>query len=39
MQNAGSYEVEWNASNCSSGFYIYKIEAGKYTVKKLVLLK
>jgi len=37
---AGSYAVQWNAVNMPSGIYFYKLQAGKYTeVKKLVLLK
>lgn len=40
MQNAGKYEVEWDASNFSSGAYFYKITAGEYIdVKKMILLK
>jgi len=36
----GTYEVEWNASNFSSGVYFYKLEAGDFLVtKKMVLLK
>jgi len=39
-QNAGWYEVNFNASNLSSGVYIYKIEVGKFvSAKKLLLLK
>ena len=39
-QNAGSYEVEWNASGFPSGIYFYKLETEKYSeVKKMVLLK
>lgn len=37
---AGSYEVEFDGSNLSSGMYIYKLTAGGFTsVKKLILLK
>lgn len=37
---AGKYEVEWDASNFSSGVYLYKLTAGEFTsVKKLILLK
>jgi hypothetical protein len=46
IQNAGYYEVAWNASNKASGIYLYSIEAvsmdGKEnfsSVKKLILLK
>ncbi|MGD1043877.1 MAG: putative Ig domain-containing protein [Bacteroidota bacterium] len=37
---AGSYAVQWNAAGMPSGIYFYKLQAGKYTeTKKLVLLK
>ncbi|WP_337871666.1 T9SS type A sorting domain-containing protein [Ignavibacterium sp.] len=37
---AGSYEVEFNASNLSSGTYFYKLSAGKFTAtQKLILIK
>jgi len=37
---AGKYEVEWDASNLSTGVYLYKLTAGEFSsVKKLVLLK
>jgi hypothetical protein len=37
---AGTYEVKFNASNLSSGMYVYRLHAGEYVaVKKLVLLK
>jgi hypothetical protein len=36
----GNYSVEWNASQCASGMYFYKLQAGNYTAtKKLILLK
>ncbi len=36
----GEYKIEFDASNYSSGIYIYKITAGKYTdTKKLLLIK
>ncbi len=39
-QKAGRYEVNFNASKLSSGVYVYRIEASKYTAsKKLMLLK
>lgn len=39
-QNAGSYEVEFDGSNFSSGVYFYKLETDNFTaVKKMVLLK
>jgi len=38
--NTGNYSVNWNASNVSSGIYLYKIETGSFVdVKKMVLLK
>ena len=37
---AGTYNVNWNASNLASGIYYYKLTAGNYTeVKKAILLK
>jgi len=37
---AGAYQVQWNAAGMPSGTYFYKLQVGKYTeVKKLVLLK
>ncbi len=39
-QKAGRYEVNFNASQLSSGVYIYRIEASNFTAsKKLMLLK
>lgn len=44
-QNQGTYEVNWNAANMSSGIYFYSIKAngvnGKrfFSVKKMILLK
>lgn len=39
-QNPGTYKVEFNANNLTSGVYYYKLEAGSYTkVKKMLLLK
>jgi parallel beta-helix repeat protein len=44
-QNAGNYQVMWNATNnyggkVSTGVYIYRITAGKFTsTKKLMVLK
>lgn len=39
-QNAGSYEVNFNASNLSSGIYVYTLTAGNFSSsKKLTLLK
>jgi Secretion system C-terminal sorting domain/Bacterial Ig domain len=46
IQNAGYYEVEWNASELTSGMYIYRLSAEsnsgdkKYTeVKKMLMVK
>jgi hypothetical protein len=37
---AGFYRIDWNASKYSSGVYYYRLEAGKFTeTKKMVLLK
>ncbi len=39
-QNAGSYKVEFNASNLPSGIYIYSIKTdGFFSVKKMMLIK
>lgn len=39
-KEAGSYSVEFNASNLPSGIYVYKLTAGKFvSTKKLLLLK
>ena len=38
--NAGTYNADWNASNYSSGVYLYKIQAGDFSeIKKMVLVK
>lgn len=43
VQEAGSYDIEWNASNLSSGIYFYRItvEGNKSFIhtKKMLLLK
>ncbi len=40
VKDAGSYEVEFNAKNLSSGMYLYSIQAGKYNAtKKMILMK
>jgi len=39
-QNAGYYNVSFNAANLSNGIYFYKIQAGNFLdVKKMILLK
>ncbi|MBN1632607.1 MAG: T9SS type A sorting domain-containing protein, partial [Ignavibacteria bacterium] len=38
--NAGSYEVNWNASNYASGVYFCRLTTEDYTnVKKMLLIK
>jgi hypothetical protein len=37
---AGTYKIEWNAGSISTGFYFYKMETGKISiVKKMLLVK
>jgi len=39
-KSAGSYEINFNASNLSSGIYLYTLQAESYTqTKKLILLR
>ncbi len=39
-QNSGNYEVEFDASNLTSGVYFYRIQAGDFVqTKKMVLMK
>ncbi|NOX66504.1 MAG: T9SS type A sorting domain-containing protein, partial [Chlorobi bacterium] len=39
-QSAGSYEVQFNASNLASGIYFYMLQSGKYIrSKKMIILK
>ncbi len=39
-KEAGSYNINFNASNLSSGVYIYKLSAGSFvSTKKMILLK
>jgi len=38
--SAGNHTVQFNADKLSSGLYIYKIEAGSFSMaKKMMLLK
>lgn len=38
--SAGNYQRQWNADQMSSGIYFYRLEAGRFTeTKKLILLK
>lgn len=40
VQNPGSYNVIFDASNLSSGVYFYKLVAGNYSdIKKMILVK
>jgi len=40
VKNAGSYSVDFNGTELTSGTYFYRIEAGDFTdVKKMILLK
>jgi hypothetical protein len=40
VQDAGSHEINFDASNLASGLYIYTINAGKFSQsKKMMLLK
>ncbi|MDR3668413.1 MAG: T9SS type A sorting domain-containing protein [Ignavibacteriaceae bacterium] len=39
-KSAGNYSINFNASDLPSGIYFYKLEAGKYTqIKKMMLIK
>jgi len=39
-QNAGSYEVDFNGSNYSSGIYFYKLQTDNFSeTKKMTLIK
>jgi hypothetical protein len=40
LKQPGVYNVDYNASNLSSGIYFYRLEAGDFTaVKKMMLIK
>jgi len=40
VKNAGTHQIQWNASNLSSGMYIYSLQAnGNVVTKKMTLLK
>jgi hypothetical protein len=40
FQEAGQYEVRWNASDAPSGVYFYKLTAGSFSaIRKLMLVK
>ena len=40
VKSAGSYEVQFDASNLSSGMYLYQIQSGSYSAtKKMLLIK
>lgn len=40
IQNAGEHEVQFNASELSSGIYLYELKAGNFTqIRKMILLK
>ena len=39
-QPSGSYEVDFNAAELSSGIYFYSLQAGSFNqVKKMILIK
>ncbi|PID63158.1 MAG: hypothetical protein CR986_00370, partial [Ignavibacteriae bacterium] len=39
-KGVGNYSVEFNASNLPSGMYFYKLQSGKFSqVKKMLLVK
>ncbi len=40
VKNAGSYKINWDASNLSSGMYIYRLQAGsKVITNRMILMK
>jgi hypothetical protein len=39
-KQSGVYEVTFNASNLSSGMYLYKLQSGSFVeTKKMILIK
>ncbi|MCX6150258.1 MAG: phosphodiester glycosidase family protein [Ignavibacteriales bacterium] len=37
---AGLHQVSWNASNCSSGLYFYRLQSGNFSeTKKMILVR
>jgi hypothetical protein len=39
-KSAGTYEITWNATNLTSGIYLYQLQAGSFIdTKKMILLK
>ncbi|MCH8306358.1 MAG: T9SS type A sorting domain-containing protein [Candidatus Marinimicrobia bacterium] len=39
-QNAGNYNVEWDASTAASGMYFYKLTSGDFSkTMRMILLK
>ena len=39
-KEAGRYKVKWDASMMPSGVYFYKVQAGKFTdIKKMLLIR
>ncbi len=40
FKDAGNFEVQWDASNLSSGIYFYKMTAGDFiSIQKMILMK
>jgi hypothetical protein len=40
VQEAGRYEINFDASNLASGIYVYSLKSGSFTsVKKMLLMK
>jgi alpha-D-xyloside xylohydrolase len=38
LKEPGSYTIDWNANNCSSGVYLYRLQAGDFVKTKTLLL-